>query len=310
MPMPHRTFAQVAKRRLVGKEGRERIREVRALLEELPDYRNGPYADLRKWLLSEIEDTRVRSSAVHRDSIAVRREGAAQIALVGPPNVGKSSLLQAAVRDPDQDRRLPVHDAAPGAGADPDRRRAGPARRDPGADRGRRRRSRRRARAARRPALGRRDRLLLPRGRRPGRARGRSAPRSRRPASRSRPSSPRRAPTRPTTAPSTASRRAFPDLDVVPVSVLDEASLDAFRAAVWALTGLIRVRLRKDGSTDPEPLALDPGATVADVADWVHHDLGATFSGARVWGPSARFDGQRVGRDHEVLDGDAVEILR
>lgn len=47
MPMPHRAFAQVAKRRLIGKEGRERIREVRALLDELPDYRNGPYADLR-----------------------------------------------------------------------------------------------------------------------------------------------------------------------------------------------------------------------------------------------------------------------
>src|SRR6187401_3671658 len=95
MPMPHRTFAQVAKRRLVGKEGRERIREVRALLAELPDYKNGPYADLRKSLLAEIEETRTRSSAVHRDSIAVRREGAAQIALVGPPNVGKSSILQA-----------------------------------------------------------------------------------------------------------------------------------------------------------------------------------------------------------------------
>ena len=103
---------------------------------------------------------------------------------------------------------------------------------------------------------------------------------------------------------------AFPDLDVVEVSVLDEASLDAFRAAVWALTGLIRVRLRKDGSIDPDPLALEPGATVAEVADWVHHDLGATFSGARVWGPSARFDGQRVGRDHEVRDGDTVEIVR
>ena len=50
MPMPHRTFAQVAKRRLTGKEGRERIREVNALLGELPDYKNGPYADLRKWL--------------------------------------------------------------------------------------------------------------------------------------------------------------------------------------------------------------------------------------------------------------------
>ena len=95
MPMPHRTFAQVAKRRLIGKEGRERIREVRSLLAELPDYRNGPYADLRKSLLAEIEDTRVRSSAVHRNSIAVRREGVAQVALVGPPNVGKSSILQA-----------------------------------------------------------------------------------------------------------------------------------------------------------------------------------------------------------------------
>ena len=95
MPMPHRTFAQVAKRRLTGKEGRERIREVHALIERAAGLQNGPYADLRKWLLAEIEDTRVRSSAVHRDSIAVRREGAAQIALVGPPNVGKSSILQA-----------------------------------------------------------------------------------------------------------------------------------------------------------------------------------------------------------------------
>ena len=75
MPMPHRTFAQVAKRRLVGKEGKERIREVRELLAELPDYKNGPYADLRKWLLAEIEDTRVRSNAgCGRSRIATRGE--------------------------------------------------------------------------------------------------------------------------------------------------------------------------------------------------------------------------------------------
>jgi ribosome-interacting GTPase 1 len=29
-----------------------------------------------------------------------------------------------------------------------------------------------------------------------------------------------------------------------------------------------------------------------------------------VWGPSARFEGQRVGREHVVHDGDTVEILR
>jgi hypothetical protein len=72
---------------------------------------------------------------------------------------------------------------------------------------------------------------------------------------------------------------------------------------------LIRVYLRTNGSTDDEPAALHDGATVADVADYVHHDLGATFTSARIWGPSAQFDGQRVGRDHVVQDTDTVEIL-
>src|SRR5215510_14812215 len=95
MPMPHRTQMQLIKRRLVGKEGSERTRELRAILTELPNYKNGPYADIRKWVNSQIVETRTRGRVLSRDSIAVRREGAAQIALVGPPNAGKSSLLQA-----------------------------------------------------------------------------------------------------------------------------------------------------------------------------------------------------------------------
>src|SRR6266571_8408711 len=95
MPMPHRTQMQLIKRRLVGKAGSERVRELRTILSELPGYKNGPYADLRKWVEAQLEQTRTRKRVVHRDSIEVRREGAAQIALVGPPNAGKSSLLQA-----------------------------------------------------------------------------------------------------------------------------------------------------------------------------------------------------------------------
>jgi small GTP-binding protein len=309
MPMPHRTFAQVAKRRLTGKEGRERVREVNALLAELPDYKNGPYADLRKWLQGEIEDTRVRANAVHRDSIAVRREGAAQVALVGPPNVGKSSLLQALSEIQIKTGDYPFTTLRPV------------------------------------PALTRIGGVLVQLVEIPGLIGGATDDRGGgrallgvlrtvdaivyccraggdpaelavvldevAKAGIEKPSI--LAATRSDEADAGAVERlvvAFPSMRVLRLSVLDEASLDAFRSAVWELTGLIRVRLRKDGTIDDEPLALEPGSTVADVADWVHHDLGASFSGARVWGPSARFDGQRVGREHVVVDGDVVEILR
>jgi len=309
MPMPHRTFAQVAKRRLIGKEGKDRIREVRGLLAELPDYKNGPYADLRKALLAEIEDTRVRSSAVHRDSIAVRREGVAQVALVGPPNVGKSSLLQALSEIQIKTGDYPFTTLRPvpaltriggvlvqlveipgligGAGEDRGGGRAllGVLRTvdaivyccRAGADPGELETVRTEVAAAgiEKPAI--------------------------------------LAATRADEASPDAVARlvaAFPALPVIAVSVIDEASLDAFRDLVWQLTGLIRVRLRNNGSVDAEPIALEPGSTVTDVADSVHHDLAAAFSGARVWGPSARFEGQRVGRGHVVQDGDIVEILR
>lgn len=95
MPMPHRTQMQVIQRRLTGKEGAERLRALNSILEELPNYKNGPYADIRKWVAGQIEATRARARIVQRDSLAVRREGVAQVALVGAPNAGKSSLLQA-----------------------------------------------------------------------------------------------------------------------------------------------------------------------------------------------------------------------
>jgi ribosome-interacting GTPase 1 len=47
----------------------------------------------------------------------------------------------------------------------------------------------------------------------------------------------------------------------------------------------------RSNATDQELLALHEGATVNAVAHAIHHQLGASFSGARIWGPSARFDG-------------------
>ena len=308
MPMPHRTQMQVIKRRLVGKEGAERIRELRAILDELPGYRSGPYADIRKWVNDQIGETRVRSRVVHRDSISVRREGAAQVALVGAPNAGKSSLLQAlsSVQIKTGDyaftttRPVPALTRINGvliqlveipgliAGASEGR---GGGRALLGVLRGA-------------------DAIVLchdvsaPVGEVETvldelAAAGIELPRLL--------AGTKADEASPEALAGLAER--FSDLPVVAVSVLDDASLEAFRDAVWRLTGLIRVFLRHRGELDPEPIALRPPVTVADVAAEIHHELEARCRGARVWGPSARFDGQRVGRGHELADGDVVEVI-
>jgi small GTP-binding protein len=308
MPMPHRTFAQVAKRRLVGKEGSERVRMIRSLLTELPDYKNGPYADLRKWLDGELERTRVRSKVVHRDSLAVRREGAAQIAFVGPPNAGKSSLLQALssiqIKTGDYAfttlRPVPALTRIGGVlvqlveipglieGANEDR---GGGRALLGVLRGA-------------DAIvfcvalgGSFDDLRVVRAEVAAAGIEKPALLAATKADDAQPGSFERL------------MAAEPALEIVPVSILDDASVERLREAIWQLTGLLRVYPRHDGEVDEEPFALRVGATIADVADAIHHELGAECAGALVWGESARFDGQRVGRGHVVADGDIVEIV-
>jgi small GTP-binding protein len=297
MPMPHRTQQQLIKRRLVGKDGAERIRELRAILADLPGYRNGPYAALRKWVEGELDSAWTRKRVVHRDSIAVRREGAAQIALVGPPNAGKSSLLQALssiqIRTGDYAFTTTRPVAAttrlggvlvqlveiPGLieGAADDRgggrallgvlRNADAIVWCHACDRPLDELETIRAEVAA-------ARIDLP---------GLVA----------------------ATKSDEAPPPNHPELRVIPVSVLDDATLDRLREELWALTGLVRVHLRDGG----DPVALAPPATVLDVADTIHHELRERCTGARVWGPSARFPGQQVGREYELADGDTVEIL-
>ena len=67
MPMPHRTQMQLIKRRLVGKDGSDAPRAT-GDPDELPGYKNGPYADIRKWVESQLEHTRVQK----RGPIATR----------------------------------------------------------------------------------------------------------------------------------------------------------------------------------------------------------------------------------------------
>jgi uncharacterized protein len=298
---------QLINRRLVGKDGSDRIRELRAILSELPNYRNGPYADIRKWVNAQIDLTRSRGRTLSRDSIEIRRQGAAQVAVVGPPNVGKSTLLQALSDIQIRTGDFPFTTLRPVAAVTRIEGVEIQLVEIPGliedAHQGR---------GGGRALLGvlrHADAMVLCHDAR-------------------RPTSELEVVRRelaeagielPTLVAATRCDEAE-DLDppglaaelglpVLAVSVLDDQSLDELRAKVWELTGLIRIFLRKDGVTDDRPLACAPSVTVAEIADDIHHHLGAACSGAHIWGPSARFPGQLVGRSHPLADGDEVEIV-
>jgi ribosome-interacting GTPase 1 len=79
----------------------------------------------------------------------------------------------------------------------------------------------------------------------------------------------------------------------------------------WLLShlGVARVYTKAPGRPPDRgrPFILHRGQTVEDLARLVHKDLARALRYARVWGTTG-FEGQQVGREHPVEDGDVVEL--
>jgi ribosome-interacting GTPase 1 len=83
------------------------------------------------------------------------------------------------------------------------------------------------------------------------------------------------------------------------------------RLAPFVFSGLEIVRVYTKPPGQPpdrtRPFIVRRGNTVSDVARLVHQDVARSLKFARLWGSGA-FDGQQVGPDHAVADGDVVEL--
>jgi len=93
------------------------------------------------------------------------------------------------------------------------------------------------------------------------------------------------------------------------VSARDGTGLDDLAAATYRDLGVIRIYTKHPGKPpDTErPFTVPRGSTVRDLATVIHKELAEGFRFARVWGASV-FDGQRVQGDHLLEEGDIVEI--
>ena len=98
---------------------------------------------------------------------------------------------------------------------------------------------------------------------------------------------------------------------IVGLSAREGVGLDELRRCLFDALQVIRVYTRAPGQQPDltRPVVLGRDATVGDAAEEIHKELGAKLKYALLWGSSGKFSGQRVGRAHLLCDGDVVEFI-
>jgi ribosome-interacting GTPase 1 len=101
-------------------------------------------------------------------------------------------------------------------------------------------------------------------------------------------------------------RDTFP---VLPVSAKERMNFEELKKEIYQILGILRVYTKIPGKEPDltEPVILKKGSTVGDVALSIHKDFVAKLRYAKIWG-SGKFDGQMVKRDYLVNEGDVIEL--
>jgi ribosome-interacting GTPase 1 len=93
-------------------------------------------------------------------------------------------------------------------------------------------------------------------------------------------------------------------------SCLTGQGLKEVGAATFHALGIVRVYTKEPNATRPseDPFVVHAGTTVQELARNIHTDLANRYRYSRIWGPTSKFAGERVGPDHVLGDRDIVEI--
>jgi ribosome-interacting GTPase 1 len=96
---------------------------------------------------------------------------------------------------------------------------------------------------------------------------------------------------------------------MITISARTGRNMELFKENVFKMLKIIRIYSKPPGKEVDRsaPFVLKKGDTIEEFAGQVHKDFLEKLKSARVWG-SEVYDGQLVGRDHVLHDGDVVEL--
>ncbi len=98
-------------------------------------------------------------------------------------------------------------------------------------------------------------------------------------------------------------------IPIIAISAKAGVGLEELKRRIYQMLDIIRVYTKAPGGKPDlnDPIILNRGSTLADAAAQVHKDFLQELKYARVWG-SGKHDGVMVKRDHVLQDGDVMEL--
>lgn len=99
------------------------------------------------------------------------------------------------------------------------------------------------------------------------------------------------------------------ECDIRAVSVATGRGLEELRRTLFDALRIVRVYTKQPGKPPDrdKPFTLREGSTLTDLASAIHKDFVGRLRFAKAWGKHTR-DGAQIGRDHVLEDGDVVEL--
>jgi len=98
-------------------------------------------------------------------------------------------------------------------------------------------------------------------------------------------------------------------LPIIAISAKEGIGLEELKREIYQMLDIIRVYTKTPGQKPDlnDPIIIKRGSTLEDAAAAVHKDFAHKLKYARIWG-SGKHDGLMVKRDHILQDGDVIEL--